>query len=115
MATSADHVTVLLAPRINGSGNCLWAIIYRRAKVAALPLADLEDAQDKITECAMTRFGMTELGAKSLAHAAVNRYAAGVVATEEAHSLAKVLQDQLDDSRRVILALTEELEAARRP
>jgi len=111
--TTRERVTVILAPRINGNG--FLAVIYRNQTVVTLPVASLETAAAMIATCGCERFGMDPDAALMLAATAVNRYASGVVATEEAHSLAKMLQDQLEEARRIILALTEELEAARRP
>lgn len=107
-----ERCTVLIGPRINGNG--FWAIVYRNTKVVPLAVASLDDAIQKIAECALCHFHLHPPDAFELARNAVNQYAARIVATEEAHSLAKAAQEQLEEAHRAILALTEELEAARR-
>lgn len=108
-----ERVTVLIGARINGNG--FWAIVYRNTKVIPVPVTDLFDALDKITECATVEFGLPKQAATELARNAIDRYAARIVAHEEATSLAKTLHEQVEDARRIILTLTEELEFARRP
>jgi hypothetical protein len=111
MAVSAERVTVLLAPRVNGNG--FLAVVYRNGKIVPLAVPELNDAVAMITAVIQEQFKLGKAGAESLANLAVDRYAAGVVATEEAHSIVKTLQDQLEEARRMVFALSEELEQAR--
>jgi hypothetical protein len=106
-------VTVLLAPRINTTG--FLAVVYRNAhgEIVTMGVANLQTAIPAITACLQYQFDMEAKEAAELAQEAVDRYASGILAIEEADALSVTLRDQLLAAERLVKSLSSELVVAR--